>query len=259
MPPPRRPAPRALQLIKKQQITGNMLRITLGGDGLDGFPAGQEGGYIKLNLPPAEGAKKPTIRTYTIRNQRDGELDIDFALHGSGGPDSGPATSWAINAQVGDAMSIGGPGPAKPLPAGAGSYLIVGDMTALPAISVNLAALDPAAKGVAIIEIMSEDDRQDIDHPAGMELIWLVNPHPGIDAGESGSLLADKVRSLSLTAQGLYAWVACEFSGMRALRAFLTQDLELGRDQLYISSYWKSGANEEGHKIIKRADAETLG
>lgn len=254
MPPPNRPPPRALTVLKTQKVTRNMLRLTLGGEGLDGFPEGQQGGYVKFNFPPEEGRTKPVIRTYTIRDQRDGELDVDFALHGSGGADSGPATAWAMSAQIGDEIKLGGPGASKPLPAGAGSYLLVGDMTALPAISVNLEALDASAKGVAIIEIMHEDDAQDIAHPSGVELIWLVNPLPG----EAGKALGGEVRSLELAAENLYAWVACEFSGMRELRAFLQGDLGLGRDQLYISSYWKCGATEERHKEIKRDDASQI-
>ena len=54
----------------------------------------------------------------------------------------------------------------------------------------------------------------------------------------------------------VYAWAACEFSSMKALRSYLREERGLGADSLYISSYWKSGLTEEDHKLAKREDAE---
>ena len=99
--PPRRPAPRELVVIARHQLTPNMLRVTLGGAGLAGFPADAQGGYIKLNLPVDGG--KSVIRTYTIAAQRADEIDCDFALHGlTGTGHAGPATQWAMDAAPGD-------------------------------------------------------------------------------------------------------------------------------------------------------------
>ncbi len=125
-------------------------------------------------------------------------------------------------------------------------------MTALPAISVNLAALDPAARGVAVIEVMSADDRQELAKPDGVELRWLVCPQPGMCTAE----IEAAVRSVAWPGEGIYAWSASEFTAMQALRAYLRDERGLGPDRLYISSYWKSGLTEEGHKVVKREDAE---
>lgn len=82
-----RPAPRELTVIGKSQVTPHMLRITLGGDGFVGFPAKQESAYIKL-LFPQPGDERPLMRTYTIRQQRVNEIDVDFVLHDTDGPAS---------------------------------------------------------------------------------------------------------------------------------------------------------------------------
>lgn len=246
-----RPAPRTLEVLSKREITPNMLRVTLGGEGLEGFPQGSDGGYIKLRLF-SDGSDKPIVRTYTIREQRADAIDVNFALHEDASGSHGPATDWAIAAWPGQKIEIGGPGPAKPLPEGSDFYLIAGDMTALPAISVNLERLPADAVGYAVIEIQSEADRQDIDVPAGFDLDFVVNPVPGSDP----SILADSVRAAYPSRGSVYAWVASEFSTMRELRAFLREDCGLGRDQLYISSYWKSGLSEEDHKLVKREDAD---
>lgn len=246
-----RPPPRAATVIAKRQVTPNMLRITLGGEGMADFPEGSAGGYIKLRLFP-EGPYGPlAVRTYTIRHQQAGLIDVDFALHTDDKGEHGPATSWAMHAAIGDMIEIGGPGPAKLMPDGHDFYLVAGDMTALPAISVNLEQLPNNAIGYGIIEVQCEEDRQDIQVPPGFDLDFLVNPVPGSGAE---AMLA-RVRAAAPRLGEMYAWAASEFETMRALRSFFRDELGLGRDQLYISSYWKAGLAEDDHKRIKSEDA----
>lgn len=245
-----RPAPRTLTVLANQRLSPSMVRVTLGGAGLDGFPPDFAGGYVKLMLAPASATSKAVIRTYTIRHQRTDAIDVDFALHG--GEAAGPATKWALDARPGDTITVGGPGLPKPLPQGRDFYLIAGDMTALPAISVNLAALPADARGFAAIEIQDEADRPDLVVPEGVQIEWLVNPEPGLRP----ELLVDALRSAGRPEGALAGWAACEFSSMRALRDYLRGELGLGPADLYISSYWKHGLVEDDHKLVKREDAE---
>lgn len=249
-----RPEPRNCEVLARTQITPNMLRITLGGEGLSGFPANTTGGYIKLRLPPENGKTKPIIRTYTIRAQDEtaGTIDVDFVLHRDVFGCCGPATDWAAQAQVGDMVEIAGPGPAKPLVEGFETYVVAGDMSALPAISINLEALPDDATGYAVIEIQEESDKQNIPCPKGVELEWLINPKPG----SQPDLLTDRLRARDWAKTSVYAWVASEFGTMRSLRDFFREEKGLGSGQLYISSYWKAGSTEEVHKLAKREDAE---
>lgn len=244
-----RPPPRTAMVSRVAPVTTNMLRISLGGDGLRDFPAGQKGGYVKLMLR-AQDQIRPVVRTYTIRDQRVGEIDIDFALHAVDGQ-AGPATRWALAARPGDEIAIGGPGPAKPLPAGFDRYFVAGDMTALPAIAANLESLNANAQGFAAIEITHESDRQELRAPKGMAIRWLVNPEPG----SRPDLLEAALREQAWPPGETYAWAACEFSAMRRLRDLLRDERDLRPEQLYLSSYWKSGLSEENHKIAKREDA----
>lgn len=251
MAPPHRPPPRTAIVLAKRQITPNMLRVTLGGPGMADFPQDSAGGYIKLRLFP-DGAQGPvSVRTYTVRSQQAGSIDVDFVLHTDSDGEHGPATQWAMQAGIGETIEIGGPGPAKPLPDGHDFYLVAGDMTALPAISVNLEQLPASAIGYCIIEVQCEEDRQDITVPPGFDLDFVVNPVPGTGA----TAMLARVRAAAPRQGEMYAWVASEFETMRALRSFLQGELGLGRDQLYISSYWKAGLCEEDHKRIKSQDA----
>lgn len=251
MAPPNRPPPRLFEVLDTRRVTPNMQRVTLGGVAMADFPAGSQGGYIKLRL--AEPGGKAAIRTYTVREQRADALDVDFALHAETATGhAGPATEWALRARARDRVEAGGPGPAKPLPPGMDFYMIAGDMTALPAIAVNLAALPADARGLAVIEVMDMADAQEIACPAGVELRWIVVPQPG----SQPRALADALRAQPWPDGEVYAWVACEFSAMQALRGYLRDERGLGPDRLYISSYWKSGLTEDAHKIAKREDAE---
>lgn len=239
-----KPAPRELTLIRKQQLTPNMLRVTLGGTGMQTFPADQASAYVKLMFPQ-HGAARPAVRTYTVRAQRETEIDIDFVVH----QDAGPAASWAMNAPPGDSILVGGPGPKKQVDHQADWFLILGDMTALPAIGVNLAQLPTNARGYAVIEVICEDDIQPLSVPDGIEVHWQINPQPGQNSGA----LLDKVRQLPWLGGRPYVWCACELTSMRQLRDHFRSRPELDRDNLYISSYWKLGVKEEEHKRLKQA------
>lgn len=252
MAPPNRPPPRQLQVVAKERISPNLLRVRLGGPELAGFPAGSEGGYVKLMLAGGQHGDRPVVRTYTVRHQAPDTIDVDFALHQDGSGEHGPATAWALATRPGEIIDVGGPGPAKSLPEGHGFYLLAGDMTALPAIAVNLAALPAGARGAVVIEVTSEADRQDLARPVGVSLDYLVNPAPGT----APHVLAQALAAQDPGGHDVYAWVACEFSAMRVLRNYLRVERALGPDRLYISSYWKQGATEEAHKVVKREDAE---
>ena len=242
-----KPAPRTLTVIGNKSITPNMRRVTLGGTQMQGFPKDQESAYIKLLFSQAD-SERPLMRTYTIRAQRDAEIDVDFVVHGH----TGIASQWALNAQIGDTMSIGGPGPAKLIMPDADWFLLVGDMTALPAISVNLEKLPAESTGFAVIEIASEDDKQSLIKPAGIEVIWVINE--AISA--TNSPLLERVQTLPWLGGQPSVWAACEFHSMRKLRDYFKKTREVPKSHLYISSYWKTGRTEDEHKVDKRQDSD---
>jgi NADPH-dependent ferric siderophore reductase len=244
-----RPAPYRFTVLRKLAVTPHMLRVTLGGEGMTRFPADQASAYVKLLPPAGEGGDRPLLRTYTVRAQRADSIDIDFVLHGDEG---GPASRWAMRAQASDVIEVSGPGPKKLADPTADWILLVGDMTALPAISVNLEQLPATARGRAIIEVPDAADVQQLQAPPGFAIQWVVNPAPGA----SDAPLRDAVAALAWPPGRVSVWAACEFSGMRALRRHLREERGLDRRQFYISSYWKLGSDETSHKAIKREDAE---
>lgn len=232
-----------------QDLTPHLRRVSFGGDSLANFPEGQESGYIKFAFPPLQPEGRPRMRSYTIRafDAQAHRLDVDFARHEVGGP----ATEWANGCQVGDTITMVGPGATKLVDSRADWFFFVGDMTALPAIAVNIERLPATAQGYAVIEILSEEDRIELAEPAGIEIVWVVNPHP-----EAGTGLIDAVRSKEWRSGVPGVWSACEFGKMKLLRQYFAVERALPPESRYISSYWKLCASDEEHK---KAKAEETG
>ena len=243
---------RKLKVKDSRELGRSMKRITLQGDDLADFPENQESGYVKIRFPknldhePSNTKKDYDLRSYTIRafDLEKRELVLDFLLHG----DSGPASKWASSVQLGDSIEIAGPGPAI-LAAAADWYLFVGDMTALPAIAVNLEKLPSESSGIALLEINSLEDKQDLRKPEGVEVRWIINPDPLTGCED----LIDSLSSVQIKGINPYVWVAGEFELLRFARKLLKHDKALPKESLYLSCYWKIGADDPGMKKAKAA------
>lgn len=253
----KKPEPKELVVTHTETITPNMQRLTLQGDALSQFPADCEGSYIKLlfnelggtDLQAMAEESRPLMRTYTIRRYHPEKcsIEVDFVRHITQDLQCGFAARWAMAAQKGDTISIVGPGSISNLNTDADWFFMAADMTALPALSAKIRTLPEEAKGYAVISVLSAADIQPLHAPAGMELIWLTE----------GQNLADAVRELTWLQGNAAVWCACEFDSMRALRQYFRNEKEVERENIYISSYWKQGVSEDGHKVIKREDAES--
>ena len=238
-----------------KNLTANMRRVTLHGEDLASFPTNSEGAYIKLVFGEDVNGK-PVMRTYTVSEQRSAlnEIDVDFMLHTShDNSEHGIAAPWSMNAKAGDTIALIGPGPAKFINTEADYFLLAADMTALPALTANLKLLPKDSRGKAYIEILTEADRQDLQKPEGVELVWVINNEPGAD----NSPLFHAIEKAAWNNGQVAVWAACEFSTMKKIRQYLKVVRGVKRSHLYISSYWKKGNTEDQHKVLKQADAET--
>ncbi|MEX0943873.1 MAG: siderophore-interacting protein [Pseudomonadales bacterium] len=239
---------RTVSVERREQLSPNMIRMVLTGEPLADFPEGFESGYVKLLLPGV--AAKPTVRSYTIRafSPEARELTLDMVAHG----DAGPATSWANRAGPGTEITITGPGAVKKINPDADWFLLAGDMSAFPAISVNLESLPADAEGHVVLEVISEADKLALELPGGLKVHWIVNPEPE----SPNTMLEDTVMALPWSDGMASVWVAGEFSASRRLRQYFRHERGLDKDYMYVSCYWKVGATDEGMKAAKRADPE---
>ena len=233
---------RHLEVLRITDLTPRMRRITLGGPELAGFVSVGTDDHVKLLFPQTaaeheamktlvigtkDGGPMPAMRDYTPRRYDPDslELDIDFVLHGDG-----PASTWAEQARVGQALYIAGPRGSMVVPDIFDSYLLIGDETALPAIARRLEGLTGQRRVHAVIEIANAAERQALPSPAQVEVTWVIR-------GEQN--LLETVRQLTIPAGSLYAWIATETKLSRQLRRVLLD--EHGLDEQYVKAvgYWR--------------------
>ena len=257
---PRKAAPYLLTVINNTLLTPNMRRLTLSGAQLARFPDISASHYVKLlfdfdGQPITTAQMSPDealMRTYTVRaiNQAEQTMCIDVVMHAQNtdcDEHSGPASRWAERVKPGNSIAVAGPGSSKGLTQSHDWVLFIGDMTALPAISAYLDILPEDARRYAIIEIISEHDKQTLNKPEGVQIIW---------AEQDTRAFQRHVETLAWLPGTPAVWIACEFSQMRQLRQLMTNKFALSHQQLYVSSYWRKGRSEDQHKIDKQNDLE---
>ncbi|MEM9254168.1 MAG: siderophore-interacting protein [Pseudomonadota bacterium] len=231
-----------------ERLSPHLLRVVLTGQALDDFPSGFEGGYVKLALQRSDGS--PCKRSYTVRgfSPQARELVLDMVVHDH----RGPAADWIAAAVQDGELMLSGPGRCAPINVEADAFLLAGDLSALPAICVNLARLPADAIGQAVLEVPGESDMIDVLAPAGVHIQWLFNPitNPQPD------LLERTVRALPWPEGQVAVWIAGEFDAARGLRRYLRTERAVPKSHSYISCYWKRGVSDEGMKAAKRNDRD---
>lgn len=251
---------RLLDVVATQRLSPHMVRITLGGPDLQGFSSPGFGDHVKLFFPdPVSGelvlpsgppgtdapqdGPRPTMRDYTPR-RFDPEaltLEIDFALH-----DAGPATTWAIQAQVGQRIGVGGPRGSFILPTDFDGHVLIGDDTALPAIARRLAELPAGAPTLVLAEVDGPADELPMDSAADVTMVWV---HRLGRAHGQSNLLLDRLKDLALPAGDIYAWVACETHAAKALRSHLVDARGVRPEWIKAAGYWRLGAADSHENI----------
>src|SRR5690625_7440517 len=101
-----------------------------------------------------EGMQRPDrekviSRDYTPLPREDGQLDLDFLLHG----DDGPASYRASRAEVGARLVVAGPRRSRIPAQGVHWYVLGGEETALPALTRSLQHIRPDGNGPVLVGV----------------------------------------------------------------------------------------------------------
>lgn len=252
-----------LEVLNTERIAPSMVRVWLGGEGFASFaPNAFTDAYVKLLFvrpelglePPYDlGAlresavpeDRPVTRTYSVREVRDDRIALDFVVHG----DEGLAGPWATRVQPGERIAFHGPGGAYAPDPAADWHLLVGDESALPAISRAIESLPASARGIAIVEVRDASEEIAIRAPEGVEVRWL---HRGAPSQASTGALAAAVARLAWPSGRVHAFVHGERESMKALRDELFNRRGLERAQVSLSGYWALGRTEDRFQAEKR-------
>ncbi|MGO4490405.1 siderophore-interacting protein [Microbacterium sp. 2RAF4] len=274
-----------LTVLRTEQLSAHWIRVTLGGGDIEGFrPMGFDqwfrlflpiGGDAGLDRVPAKANKvfgylrflripdgeRPVMRNYSVRAYRPAtadagaEIDVDFVLHGSAADGTaGPASRWAETCEPGEHVLIIDEGLTFNPQRGVERVVLVGDETALPAISSICASLPATATGTAIVEVPSEEDALAFTHPLGVEVVWIVRPH-GV---APGALALETLARTALPDAPFHAYAAGEQALASGARKHLVGARGVDKNAVSFCGYWKIGASSPASKAARDAAAEPL-
>lgn len=244
--PPHRPTHRGT-VTAREQVSEHFVRLVVR---CDGFATGDlehngfTDAYVKIELPDADG--DTVLRTYTIREWRpeSSELVFDFVVHG----DEGIAGPWARSAEVGTEVVFRGPGGgyAPDVATPGVVHLLIGDLSALPAIEVAAAAVPADHAGLVVIALDDERDVRPLDTPLPVE--WVV----AASLPEAYEQAARLVEAWGQPAGELEVFLHGEAGFVRRLRRHLRVERKVAKDRQSISGYWKAGSDDAQWREQKR-------
>lgn len=239
----RRPAPGTVRLTLRAEELQTYR--PLGPDEFVGFVMPAPG--MALPPLPTEGAasprgafdhlpesQRPSVRWYTVRRHRpaDGEVDVDVVTHG----DAGPGSAWVLRAAPGDVLGVQ-TGTSCYRTAGAvGTHLIVGDETAVPAVSAILEQLPPGVRARVVVEVPGREVVPPLPEVARAQTTVL-------ERGDlpPGSALLPALRGMGTVADLAFAWVCGEQAAVAAARRHIVRERGLDRRSVYFCGYWILG------------------
>ena len=228
-----RPDARAFEAtVARREVLGpHLVRVVL--DGPQGFvTTGVPDEWVALTVPGQFQTRYYTVRSW----DRDAaELVLDVVVH-----DEGLVTQWAQTDCVGDTVGISAPKGSFDLPAGATWVVLVGDLTALPAIARISESTDLPVS--AYVESPDGPLAGYVDAP----VTWLEPPAPH----ESG--LADLVAGLSWPDGDGYFWMAGESAQMRAIRRHLRHVLGMPSSAYDVMGYWSGSRGRQARAVDPR-------
>lgn len=219
----------AADVLGREQLSEHLVRITLGGPGLAEFEStGIPDEWVGLVVPGQFQS-----RYYTVRSWAEGRMTLDVVVH-----EVGLVTEWAAREIVGDTVTITEPKGSFAMPDDACWLLLVGDLTAMPAMARIAETVNVPARIWA--EVPDELGRY---LPAGLEVTWLEPP------GDGRSSLADVVEAIDWPAGEGYFWMAGESAQMRAIRKHLMRERHLPPTAYDVMGYWRGVAQRQPRAV----------
>jgi NADPH-dependent ferric siderophore reductase len=223
---------REVTVARINRVSPGFASITFQGEALADFTSLSFDDHVKFMFNDADGEQ--VRRDYTPRRvDTDArEIDIEFALHGHGG-----AAEWARNATVGQRAIIGGPRGSMILPLAMDWHLLIGDDSALPAVTRRLEEL-PADARVDAVLLVGAADRRPVVTRADARIHWV----------DSDDALLQVLKDLPLQPGAGLAWGGGEAALMARVRQVLVE-AGMPRQAAKVSAYWKRGVADHHERL----------
>lgn len=228
-----RAATYSCEVLRREQLSSHFVRLVLGGPGLADFRStGIPDEWVALTIPD-----QFQTRYYTVRAWDGAELTLDIVVH-----EHGLVTEWASTDCVGQSVTISEPKGSFAMPADAAWLLLVGDLTALPAVARIIEAVEVPV--TAWIETPDEPIRSYVDGSADGRITWST-PADGIETAT-----AEIVTAIDWPEGAGYFWMAGESSQMRAIRKHLMRERQLPTSAYDVMGYWRGGGQKRQPRAV---------
>ena len=223
---------REVTVARINRVSPGFVSITFQGEALADLTSLSFDDHVKFMFNDANGEQ--VRRDYTPRRVDTGarEIDIEFALHGHGG-----AAEWARNATIGQRAVIGGPRGSMILPLAMDWHLLIGDDSALPAVTRRLEEL-PAGERVVAVLLVDAADRRTFITRADARIHWV----------DSDDALLQVLKDLPLQPGAGLAWGGGEAALMARVRQVLVET-GMPRQAAKVSAYWKRGVADHHERL----------
>ena len=215
-------------VLSRAPISAHLLRLTLSVPGLESTGIADE--WVGLVVPG-----QFQVRYYTVRSLRDDRLVLDVVVH-----EEGLVTGWATGDCEGDRVVITGAQGSFEPPADAAWLMLVGDLTAMPAMA-RIASSRRSSVDTRIWAEVSDDLEGYL--PDGVDVTWLRPP------AEGQSRLAEVVEAIEWPEGEGYFWMAGESAQMRAIRKHLMRERHLPSTAYDVMGYWRAVAARQPRSV----------
>ncbi len=233
---------RNAQVSHVEQPDDCFIRVTFTGSDLADFQSKGFDDHLKFLFDDEQG--QSTRRDYTPRSFDNAkqQVTIEFALH-----ENGKATQWARQAQPGQSVTLVGPRGSLIIAKEYHWHLLIGDLTALPAIRRRLEELD----GHKQVKVM-------LLQPDGCSLEAINHTSTNTSTRTSAQIsyftesedLTEAVQTFELPKGEGFIWAAGERQMMATLKQILIKEKQHHKSASRIAAYWQQG-QENVHEEMR--------
>jgi len=211
---------------RRERVSPHLVRLTVSAPGLTSTGVPDE--WVGLVVPG-----QFQVRYYTVCALDGDELVLDVVIH-----DVGLVTEWASGDCVGDSPVITAAQGSFSPPSDAAWLLLVGDLTAMPAMArISRATTVPTRVWAEVPDDLSGY------LPDGADVTWLEPP------AEGRSRLAEVVVGIDGPEGDGYFWMAGESAQMRAIRKHHMRDRRLPNAAYDVMGYWRAVTSRQPRAV----------
>jgi len=216
-----------LSVVRVEQLTPRVVRITLGGKGIEAFDGAAPGAHALLRVPGGAAPRPVTVRYHG----GSAEIDLDVVTH-----ERGPLGRWASAVRPPETVTVSRPVTPPAPDAGADWTLHVTDQTGFAAVAHRLERLPADARAVVVAVVADAAEEQLFPAVAALDVRW-VHAAPG-----TGAELAVAAARAALPDSGVGAVrVTGEAELVRAVTAAVGDSV----GQCTAEPYWQRSVDAE--------------